>query len=458
MGKNGANAQGFTYTKLRSKALPAVVSAAACASLLPLASLTNQHEWAVHWLRRYEAYEPPLFCVWVALEAAVVYLGIDAVGALIQRVRQSRSTSEEKIDPSKRPSLGDRIIEKMFSVYSLRTVSGFFFMFLFQAVSIALMKRFGAGFGTQAAASACVCALFSCLRRSRSRGLEAVRCGVCGVYTGFAFAHWSAASWTTAFWTMAGVYALLFVSLVSILMLATCFESFALKHWIWLLAFGGAIAAWAAFGGSLEWTVGWLQRRYEKHDPWAFCWRIALEQLLVAVVLILPQEIYLHYIRRRWRRSKAATEPERETEEKIVKEEQPSEDAPSQELLEHPFLFDSFTTLFSAPFGETLLFQAVVILTLNALGADIGTQAMASAVWFALVHFTMGFGKGVGAGVPGGVYLGFTFAYWLQDSLWTALWATTAAHSMVNSFPGLLSAVIEIVWRLKARREKKAAD
>lgn len=452
MAENGAKAQGFTYTKLGLKALPAVVAAAACGALLLLADLANQHEWAVHWLRRYEAYEPPLFCIWLALETAAVYLGIDVVGALIQRVRRNRSasTSEEKIAPPK-----SRIMEKMRSVYSLQTVSGFLFLFLLQAISIAFLNRFGAGLGTQAAASACVCALFSCLRQSKSRALEAVRGGICGVYTGFAVAHWSAVSWTAAFWTTAGVYALLFVLLVSILTLATCFEEYSLRSWICLSAFVGAIAAWAAFGGSLEWTVGWLQR-YEKHDPWPFCWRIALEQLLVAVVLALAHTIYEHYLP--LFRSKAATQPERETEEKIVKEEQPSEDASWQEPPELPFLFASFTTLLSAPFGETLFFQAMVILTLNAFGADIGTQAMASAVWFALPHFSMGFGKGVGAGIPGGVYLGFTFAYWLQDSLWTALWVTTAAHSMVNSIPGFLEAAIEIGWRLKARRKKKAAD
>ena len=60
---------------------------------------------------------------------------------------------------------------------------------------------------------------------------------------------------------------------------------FLLKRWKWgLIAVGTAALGILEGPDAFEWIVGWL-RRYEVHTPWAFCWRIALEQLGVKIAL-----------------------------------------------------------------------------------------------------------------------------------------------------------------------------
>ena len=57
-------------------------------------------------------------------------------------------------------------------------------------------------------------------------------------------------------------------------------------------------------------------------------------------------------------------------------------------------------TLAEAPIYETFALQAAPVLLLRLVGADMNTQAAASAALFAFAHFTNSAGSGIAAGLP----------------------------------------------------------
>lgn len=173
-----------------------------------------------------------------------------------------------------------------------------------------------------------------------------------------------------------------------------------------------------------EWAVGWL-RRYERFSPWPFCLLITLEGFAVKIPLFFARVLIRKAV-------------------KVPKKKGRFEDKSSAEL--------AFICLLFAPIVETLLFQALIIGALKWMGLGLGTQVVASAFLFALIHFGESIAVGVVAGIPGGLYLGFAFAFWLQDSFWTAFWVTAVSHFLNNLFPATM-----LIWR-KHRKKKANAD
>ncbi len=106
-----------------------------------------------------------------------------------------------------------------------------------------------------------------------------------------------------------------------------------------------------------------------------------------------------------------------------------------------------------APVGETIALQALIIAPLSALGADIGTQTVVSALLFALAHWRTSPVQGIVAGLPCGVYFGFMFAFWYPQSIWTALWVTALSHALTNLLT-IFSGIPIFIFKYKAWSEK----
>ena len=204
---------------------------------------------------------------------------------------------------------------------------------------------------------------------------------------------------------------------------------FLLKHWKWgLIAVGTAALGILEGPDAFEWFVGWL-RRYEDHRPWTFCWRIALEKMGVTIAAAILFSVIDMKYKFGWMRDK-----------------QPDI---------HPTFPDM---VFLAPILETTLFQTIPIGLLSWIGASFGTQAAASAVLFALAHYTNSIGSGLAAGNVGGVYLGYTYAYWLQFSFRKAFWITALSHSLGNIPPAILRKILKWAKKNKERHESKDED
>ena len=463
MMEKNASAINFTYTKLLKRLAPGALAVAACLLLLSLAGLTNQHEWAVGWLRRrYEEIDPLPFTLWMGLERGGVLIALSALAALMERIRrgappaeQEQKQEKEETDSSELPKTVQMLIS---GVSSLAAVH-FLLVYAVQIAVLVLLKLLGAGAGTSAAVAVCAGAAFLCRKKNQKKGgylwMRAVQGAVGSVYIGFAFAHWGMSSWRTALWTTAALYAASILMLAAVFTLITAglqireISKVALKHWKWAAGVAAATALWLWIGGSLEWTlewtVGWLNGRYMERSAWSFCWRIAAERVALSVLLVIaisPFESKLE-----------ALLPDAKENKKKKKKESGSKPTPEEmdkafkSALNHFFMMAAV-----APVGETIALQALIILPLNALGADIGTQTAVSALLFALMHWRESPSKGIAAGLPGGVYFGFGFAFWHPQSLWTALWVTALSHALSN----LLSVLASIpIIAFKARREMR---
>ena len=442
----------FTYTKLFKRIAPSAIAIAACLLLLSLAGLTNQHEWAVGWLRRrYDALEPLPFTLWMALERGGALIALSALAALMERIRRGASPAEqeqpqakEETDSSEPP----KTVQMLMSGVSSLAAVHFPLVYAVQLAVLVLLKLLGAGAGTTAAVAVCAGAAFVYQKKPKKKGgsrwFTTLQSAVGSVYIGYAFAHWAASSWLTALWTSAVLYdapflmmGILFISLLSMYRIRGAFKT-ALKHWIWVAAVAGATALWLWIGGSLEWTlewtVGWLAGRYDGLAPWSFCWRIALEQTAVTIVLVLLIAPFESRI--------IPVKPDRGSKKKG--------DSGITLFHFHP------TSVFVAPVAETLLFQALIIVPLRAMDADIGTQTVVSALLFFLAHCASAPAGNILASAPGGVYLGYAFAHWLPVSFWTALWVTILAHAFFNLLSDFWAVPAGVVVGLiKNRREKR---
>lgn len=221
----------------------------------------------------------------------------------------------------------------------------------------------------------------------------------------------------------------------------------AVKRWKSFAVFALIAAAliWIGTGG---WMVEWFQGRYERHSPWAFCWRISLEHSIASVPFWYLATIAVVFFQKQ---TTPQNEHNSEPDEKEEADSKPDENnAPNEESnadpngeIEHSFKFtfkfelpygDDVESILIAPIAETLSFQAVPIALLSAAGASLGTQLIVSAALFAWLHYTASMRSGIGAGILGGVYLGYPFVRWFPASLWRAFWITTVAHSLRNLF------------------------
>lgn len=148
--------------------------------------------------------------------------------------------------------------------------------------------------------------------------------------------------------------------------------------------------------------------RYRHLAPWPFCWRIAVEGLLVSLLVGIPM-IGLGASNREMPRSLEA------------------------------FIVSS---VLLAPWLETLIFQSLPIGLLRFFNAGTALQAMASIVPFFLAHLTLGAVPGIAAGLIGGFYLAVTYIHWRRRDWWTAFWVTSLSHALRNGLlvvPMLLS-------------------
>ena len=204
---------------------------------------------------------------------------------------------------------------------------------------------------------------------------------------------------------------------------------FLLKRWKWgLIGVGTAALGILEGPDAFEWIIGWL-RRYEVHTPWTFCWRITLEKLVVSIALAIPLGVIDVAFRLGWMEDKL------------------------------PDIHPTFPDIvLRGPILETVIFQTIPIGLLSWMGASFGTQTAASAVLFALAHYTNSIGSGLISGNVGGVYLGYTYAYWLQFSFRKAFWITALSHSLGNLPAGVLRQILKWAKKKKERHESEDDD
>ena len=148
----------------------------------------------------------------------------------------------------------------------------------------------------------------------------------------------------------------------------------------------------------------WLGRHFEKHNartPWDFCWRTAIEGLLLSFAVVIVLSMFV--------------------------QEQP------RELIEWSAVQLIAYAVVAAPVIETLVFQVIPISIARALRVPLKVQILISGGLFALPHFVEGVGVGIGAGVIGGLYFAWAYAHWARKSFWTALWVTMVAHFLRNA-------------------------
>ena len=171
------------------QALLICAALAAAALIVWLGRYTNQHEWAVGWLRRYERFSPWPFCLLITLEGLAVGLVLSLTLVLIRKAVKA---------PKKKGRFEDMSsVEHAFACLLFAPIVE---TLLFQALIIGALKWMGMGLGTQVAASAFLFALAH-FGESIAVGVAAGIPG--GLYYGFTFAFWLQDSFWTAFWVTA---------------------------------------------------------------------------------------------------------------------------------------------------------------------------------------------------------------------------------------------------------------
>lgn len=142
-------------------------------------------------------------------------------------------------------------------------------------------------------------------------------------------------------------------------------------------------------------------QRYRQRKPWAFCWRIAIEGLIVSLLCALALSYLFPDLHR--------------------------------EVLDWSAAEIFLVIVVLAPVFETLLLQALPIFIARKLKAPFAVQVLASTVVFAALHFLEGISTGICAGMLGGFYFAFTYAHWRQKSRWTSFWVTAVSHAFNNA-------------------------
>ncbi len=129
----------------------------------------------------------------------------------------------------------------------------------------------------------------------------------------------------------------------------------------------------------------WLGRHFAKHNartPWDFCWRTAVEGVLLSFAVVIVLGMFVQ--------------------------------EPPRDLIEWSAAQLIALAVVAAPIIETLIFQVVPISIARALRAPLKVQILISGGLFALPHFLEGIGVGIGAGVIGGLYFAYAFAHWAR--------------------------------------------
>ena len=140
-------------------------------------------------------------------------------------------------------------------------------------------------------------------------------------------------------------------------------------------------------------------RRYRERPPWDFCWRIAIEGTIVALVVSFIIEIF--------------GLPEREIDMGLW-----------------PLLF---LCVVVAPIFETLVLQAFPVWIARLCKARFSIQVLSSVIPFAILHAMEGIQTGIAAGLIGGFYFAFTYVHWREKRRWTAFWVTAISHAIYNA-------------------------
>ncbi len=150
---------------------------------------TNQHEWAVGWLRRYERFSPWSFCLLITLEGLAVSVALSIAHTRIRKAVKA---------PKKKARFEDKSSAELafFTLLFAPVVE----TLLFQALIIGALKWLGLGMGTQVAASAF---LFASIHFAESIAVGVAAGIPGGLYFGFTFAFWLQGSFWTAFWVTA---------------------------------------------------------------------------------------------------------------------------------------------------------------------------------------------------------------------------------------------------------------
>jgi predicted Ser/Thr protein kinase len=147
--------------------------------------------------------------------------------------------------------------------------------------------------------------------------------------------------------------------------------------------------------------AGWLRRHFRRHErrsPGAFLWRVSLEGILVCLAVALVAALL--GVKGRNETSGLAA-----------------------------FIVSS---VFIAPWLETLLFQMLPVGVARLCGGERRGQMIASIVLFALPHFFIAAATGL-VGLAGGFYLAFSYTHWRRHSRARAYWMTVAQHALHNT-------------------------
>ena len=167
---------------------------------------TDQHEWAVGWLRRYERFSPWLFCLLIALEGFAVSIALSIAHARIQKMARARIQKAAKAPKEQTAAKAPKEKERFEGMSPARVAFRALLYapvvetLLCQGAFIFILKEQGQGMGTQVAVSAF---LFALIHFTESIGVGIAAGIPGGLYFGFTFAFWLQDSFWTAFWVTA---------------------------------------------------------------------------------------------------------------------------------------------------------------------------------------------------------------------------------------------------------------
>ena len=242
-----------------------------------------------------------------------------------------------------------------------------------------------------------------------------------------------------------------------------------LRRWKWgFIAVGAAALGLLEGPESFEWAVGWLRRYESETNLWTFCWRIALECVLVGIVLRKSIEIFNNKFKLGWEEAKkhGIAHLAIEIDIKSFPEEimqimtAPSAGEAWKRYLTR-FIPAAARSDVRAPIEETLIYQAIPIALLSIAGASFGTQVVVSMILFALAHFVNNsIGTGIIAGIRGGFYFAFVYSHWRRVSFWRAFWTTSLVHALHNSAFSVYSfiSMLVVMSIVRSRLKKSGTD
>jgi hypothetical protein len=158
--------------------------------------------------------------------------------------------------------------------------------------------------------------------------------------------------------------------------------------------------------------MNWLTRhfqRYRQRKPWAFCWRVSIEGMIISLLCAFVLALLFPDLEREF-----------------------PDWSPAKIFL---------IIVLIAPVMETLQFQALPIFIARKFKAPFALQIIISMAIFAGLHLLEGILTAIAAGLVGGFYFAFSYAHWCQKSHWTAFWITALSHALQNATAFTLLAI-----------------